>query len=132
MASMDFKNNVLIAHSIAPAVRTNGTVNGTGVDLLGYEGAAMIFHAGAWTDGSHTPSLQESDDNSSFSAVAAADLHGSFTAVTGSGQQNATQIVGYKGSKRYVRASLLTSGATTGALSGACIVKAFPRNAPAA
>ena len=132
MLMQDLKNNVLPVQSIAPAVRTNGTVNGTGVDLFDYGSAAILFEAGAWTDGTHTPSVEESDDNSTFTAVSAGNLHGSFTALSGSGQQNAVQWVGYKGSKRYLRAKLVTGSATTGALSAMTIVKGHPRNAPAA
>ncbi len=39
--------------------------------------------------------------------------------------------VGYKGSKRYLRAMVVTASSTTGALSGASIVKGYPRIAPA-
>ena len=130
-ATQDLKNNVLAKHTIAPAVRTDGTVNGVTVDLRGYESALALFHVGDWTDGTHTPSLEHSDDDSSWSAVSAGDLQGSFTANSGTGQENAVQQVGYKGSKAYLRGKLVTTGATTGALSSMCIVKGHPRNAPA-
>ena len=93
-----------------PTVK-NATANGTGVDLKGYETAVAVVQFGTWTDGTHTPSLEESDDNSSFSAVAAADLEGAFTAVSAGGGSNTIQQVGYKGRKRYVRLSL--RGATS-------------------
>lgn len=113
--------------SLNPAART-ATANGTGVDLAGWETSVCLVSVGAWTDGTHTPKLQESADNSTFTDVAAADLEGSFTAIAGTGQQNAIQVVGYKGSKRYVRVVSTVTGATTGAVYGAAIVKGRPRH----
>lgn len=111
----------------SPAART-ATANGTGVDLKGYETAIAVVQFGTWTDGTHTPSLEESDDNSSFTAVAAADMEGSFTAVSAGGGSNTVQTVGYKGRKRYIRVKLTLSGTTTGALSNALIVRSRPRH----
>lgn len=101
--------------SLAPAART-ATTNGTGVDLQGVRKGWFLYETGAWTDGTHTPKLQESSDNSSFSDVAAADLDGSFTAISSSAGQNATQVVGYLGMKRYIRLVVTRSGTTTGML----------------
>jgi hypothetical protein len=104
--------------SITPVLRSaNATVNGTGVDLAGtgnyFRTAMLLVIAGAITDGTHTFVLQESDDNSSFANVAAADLQGTLTAVT-TANASAVQRQSYLGSKRYLRASVTTTGATTG------------------
>ena len=117
------------AISLSPAART-ATANGAGVDLQGYEAAAAIVQFGTWTDGTHTPSLQESDDNSAFSAVAAADLTGAFTAVSSGGGSNTVQRVGYIGAKRYVRGVMTVSGATTGAVSAIAIVRGVSARRP--
>jgi hypothetical protein len=119
-------------HSLAPAVRTNGTVNGTGVDLRAYSGALIAFHFGAYTDGTHTPAVQESDDDSAYTAVAAADLVGALTAVAAAGGANTTQRVSYLGGKRYVRAVMVTTGATSGAASAATVIRGKPAFAPIA
>lgn len=121
----DLKNNLGFAQSLAPAART-ASANGTGVDLQGFEAALVVLSPGTITDGTHTPKLQESDDNSSFSDVAAADLIGSFAALA----SNTIQKVGYKGAKRYVRAVVTVSGATTGGVYAATIVKGNARTAP--
>ena len=104
--------------SIPPLLRSaNATVNGTGVDMTGtgnyFRAAMLLVHAGAITDGTHTFVLQESDDNSSFTNVAAADLQGTLTAVT-TANANSVQRQSYLGSKRYLRASVTTASATTG------------------
>lgn len=118
MAYRDIKNNVAVAASVLPLLRT-ATVEGSGVDLRGYDSAMVIVDAGTVTDGTFTPSLEESDDNSTFTTVAAADLEGSFTAVTSSADDG-VQSVGYKGDARYVRAVLTASGSpSTGGTIGA-------------
>lgn len=124
----DVKNNLAVAHSLAPLLRTTGTANGTGVDLQGYESAMAVVHFGAYTDGTHTASLEESDaSGSGYAAVAAGDLLGSFTAVAASGGANTIQTVGYRGRKRYVRVVMTSSGTTTGAASGGSIVRGRAR-----
>lgn len=112
--------------SIPPLLRSaNTTVNGTGVDLAGtgnfFRAAMLLVIAGAITDGTHTYKLQESDDNSSFTDVAAGDLQGALTAVTTAGA-NAVQRQSYTGSKRYLRAVVTTASATTGGNTAAVII----------
>ncbi|WP_319798319.1 hypothetical protein [Nitrobacter sp.] len=126
----DLVHSIAPVQSLAPAA-TNASRNGTGVDLQGYEGAIVEVSAGAWTDGSHTPKIQESSDNSTWNDVAAADQIGSFTAVTSSGTASNVQTVSYIGSKRYIRAVITVSGATTGALLGANVLKGHARVKPA-
>lgn len=119
--------------TIAPALRAaNATVNGTGVDLAGtgnfFRTGMLVVLAGAVTDGTHTFVLQESDDNSTFTNVAAADLQGSLAAVASGGGTvsgpNTVQRQSYTGSKRYLRANVTTAGATTGANTAAVILLA--------
>lgn len=132
MTMRDHNDQLDVALSLVPAARVNGTFNGTGVDLRGYDSAMLVVSFGAYTDGAHTPSLQHSDDNSSFTTVAAAEITAAFTVVNSAGGANSTQRVGYLGSKRYVRALLTVTGATTGALSDASVVRGTPRSAPLA
>lgn len=117
-----------VVQSLHPAARTNATHNGTGVDLAGYEGCAVKFDVGAVTDGTHAPKLQESDDNSTFTDVAAADQDG----VLANLASNTPQKVGYLGRKRYVRPVITTSGATTGAIAGATVIRGAAHQTPAA
>lgn len=102
--------------SLAPAVRSaDGTVSGTAVDMAGtrnnFRVAMMVVTAGAVTDGTHTVSLEESDDGTTgWAAVAAANLEGSSAVIT-SANPNTVHRVGYNGNKRYIRASITTSEA---------------------
>jgi len=125
MASRDLVNNISVAQTLAPAART-ASANGTGVDLQGYESAAVVIAAGTITDGTHTIEIQESDDNSTFTAVADADLQGSEPTVA----SNTVYEVGYLGSKRYIRAITTVSGATSGGVYGAVVVRGHARSKP--
>lgn len=111
--------------SIAPAAIT-ATTSGSSVDLRGYQGAQAVIVAGTITDGTHTPKLQESDDGSSWSDVAASDLQGAFAGLA----SDTVQRVGYLGGKRFVRAVSTVTGATAGGVYAAIIHRARPEQAP--
>ncbi len=123
----DLKNNISIATSLAPAART-ASANGTGVDLSGFDSAVAVITPGAITDGTHTPKLQESDDDTTYTDVGAADLIGSFAAIAA----NTNQKVGYIGAKRFIRVVSTVAGATNGGVYGATVIRGHARNYPIA
>jgi hypothetical protein len=114
----DLKSNIDLVQSLSPAV-TTATTNGAGVDLQGFGSAVVVFHPGAITDGTHTPSVEESDDDAAYATVAAADLQGTLAVLA----DDTIQRVGYIGTKRYVRAVSTVAGATTGGVYGAEVVR---------
>lgn len=122
---IDTKNATAIAQSLAPAART-AAGNGTSVDTVNMNSVIAVFEAGAITDGTHTPVLQESADNSAWTDVAPGALIGSLVALTA----NSVQSVGYAGTKRYLRARIAVTGATTGAVTSAVLVGGHLRKAP--
>ncbi|SRR5258708_29667519 len=116
----------LIFHSLSlPVVarNANATVNGGAVDLSQFNRAECVVIPGTWTDGTHTVKLQDSDDNSVWTDVLAVDLNKSsaFVPIT-SAPTAIVQKVGYIGIKRYLRAVVVSTGVTTGAIVGALIV----------
>lgn len=118
----DLNKSVSVASSLLPNVRT-ATANGSGVDLSGYTKAMFLAHIGTITDGTFTLSAEESDDNSTFTAVAAGNLSGAFVAATSSADDT-VQEVGYLGSKRYVRAVVTVTGSPgTGGPVGVTVVR---------
>ena len=143
----DMSNSIATAVSLVSAVRTAGA-NGTGVDLQGYESATLIADVGAEGDtlGSSVYfeiSLEHSDDNSTYTDVAQADIvNGTIAAggiwlkldgTTGGDPDTAgdTWQVGYVGGKRYVRLVLAKSGThSNGTPISGMIVKSRPRSAP--
>ena len=126
----DIKNNVDGVSSMDPASYT-ATTSGSGVDLRDFDGAMVVFQAGTADTGNgnetYTPSVEESDDNSSYSAVAASDLEGTLANMTA----NSVQRAGYKGAKRYVRAVLTIGGTSPSIDASALVVRGLPHRAPA-
>lgn len=127
----DLYNDVGYTQSLAPAAR-NATANGTGVDVNGFSGAVFVISVGTWTDGTHTFDMQESDDNSTFTSVAAGQLQGTEPVVSSAGTASKVYKVGYLGSKRYLRVAVTVAGATTGAVYGAAIMTGHAATKPVA
>ncbi len=107
----DINSNLDVNESVRPSVAT-GNVNGQGVDLRGADSALVAISIGAIVGaaGDGAVTLEESDDNVSFTDVANADILG--TEPTGLTANTAYQF-GYIGSKRYVRAVLDIGGETS-------------------
>lgn len=105
------------ALALAPAART-ASVNGLTVDLANQRENLVEVQVGTITDGAHSVALYESSDNSTFTAVAAADQVGTFVPLV----STTTQKVGYIGSKRYIRLQTTVTGATTGGVYGATVL----------
>ena len=141
----DLSNNINPAVSIINAVKT-AAGNGTGVDLQGYESATVLVDVGAEGDTLSWSvyfevSLEHSDDNSTYSDCAQADIiDGTIAAggiflkldgTTGGDPDTAGGIfrIGYVGGKRYVRVVLAKTGThSNGTPIGAMIVRGHARN----
>ena len=141
----DLSNNISPAVSLAAAVRT-AAANGTGVDLQGYESATVLVDVGAEGDTLSSSvhfevSLEESDDNSTFTDVAQASIidgtiasGGIFLKLDGTtgGDPDSTGgifRVGYVGNKRYIRVVIAKTGThSTGTPIGAMVVRGSARH----
>lgn len=120
MSRGDLKNNIGVAASLMPANRSDPSlpVNGTGVDLTGFDSALVVINVGT-LGGSATPTMtfevQESDDNSTFTAVADGDLNGTEPVIAAANDEQ-IHLIGYKGIKRYIRVAITAKAGTTPAL----------------
>lgn len=137
----DLHNGYAASHVLSAAVR-NADANSAGLDLQGCEAAEILVNVGASADtlsATNTISLEleESDDNSTFTDVAEADLLGAvsgtttgqFALIDSASEDEATYRVGYIGTKRYVRVVVNFSGThTTGTPIGALAVKGHLRH----
>ena len=141
----DLSNNISPAVSLPVAVRT-AAANGTGVDLQGYESATILVDVGAEGDTLSSSvhfevSLEESDDNSTFTDVAQAGIidgtissGGIFLKLDGTtgGDPDSTGgifRVGYVGGKRYIRVVLAKTGThSNGTPLGAMVVRGHARH----
>lgn len=112
----DLASNVsFTGQSFVPAART-ATANGTGVDLRDYKAEALVIRFGAITGTTPTMTIrwEESDDDSTYTAVAAADLDGGLVPA-GLDATAANTVIkrGYLGTKRYVRAAITAIAGTS-------------------
>ena len=141
----DLSNNIVPVVSLAAAVRT-AAANGTGVDLQGYESATVLVDVGAEGDTLSSSvyfevSLEESDDDSTYTDVVQADIvdgtiasGGIFLKLDGTtgGDPDTTGgifRVGYVGNKRYIRVVLAKTGThSNGTPLGAMVVKGSARH----
>lgn len=128
----DLVNNISPAVDVPVLLRNgNAATNGGGVDVSGFNGVSVQFVSGTLTDGSIACKVQESDDNSVFTDVAAADIIGGTNLQTlAATDDNAVKELGYLGKKQYLRGVMTQSGATTGGTYGSVIQRGFPIKAP--
>ncbi|MEI8714782.1 hypothetical protein [Mesorhizobium sp. ISC11] len=125
----ELKNSLASRQSLAPALRTV-TATGAAIDRAGFESLTFAIHVGAWTDGVHTVSFEDSDDNSNFDAVAAGDLVGTAPVIQDNGDSpsgptfvNENVLIGYIGDRQYVRPkSTVTGSPGTGAFIGIDVI----------
>lgn len=117
----DLHNQVSVGVAIAlTAVADGEDVVGAVIDRQGSEGLEIIFQVGAYTDGSVTPLIEDSDDNVTYTAVADANLTNTETSAALSAA--GVSSIGYVGFKRYVRATAVTAAGSTLSI-GASFVK---------
>jgi hypothetical protein len=134
----DLHNNIKISRAVSPVVITAGdaTLTSEIIDRANFGSLEYVFISGAITDGTFTITIYESDDSgmSGEVAVADADLIGTEMAFVGAtaADDNTTKKVGYKGSKRYTRAKIVQTGATTGGYIAAVAIQGHPRVTPVA
>ena len=108
----DLHNLISVTTAIAlTAVADGEDVAGVSIDRQGSDGLEFIFQVGAYTDGSVTPLVQESDDDSTYTDVADADL----TNTEASAALSAAGVssIGYIGDKRYVKVTAATAAGST-------------------
>ena len=134
MDMFDFYNNAKEEQSIWPQV-VNADIEGAAVDLYGYKGALVLFNVGAEVTDTWAANLgfkclvYECDtSNGTFTAVAAADLHGTQKVVAIKADEKKVYAVGYKGRKRYIKAYIDEVGTLTHdkTIVSASIIKGLP------
>lgn len=121
----DLYSGLKATQLLTPAVRT-ADANSTGVDMQGYSSLMLLFDIGNSGDtlsGTVYVELEveESDDNSVWTDVADADLTNTVTGnntgtaalINAPTEDTLAVVVGYQGSKRYVRGVINVTGTHT-------------------
>ena len=137
----DLGNNLVSVQALASVVLAgNGaTVNGTAVDLKGFNGAYVNVNTGI--EGVTLASnlsisfvLQHSDDNSTFTNAVAKDVtdstigtsDGVFLMLDANAETPQTSSIGYIGGKRYIRTNIVFLGNhTTGTATSIDVIKGY-------
>lgn len=125
MANRDGSNGSKILWAKVPAsISTETTTASNIIDTQGYDKVTFVMVATAYTDGTFTPAVSESDDSgmSGENAVADADLSkletaAAITAAT-TNSTDATGKISYLGAKRYVTCDIVSTGTSSGATVG--------------
>lgn len=122
-------NNLLVKRALSPALRTT-SVNGVTIDRAEdnnfFQDLLFAITTGAITDGTHTVTIEDSDDASSWATTTS--LQGSPPAI-GSSNDDVQYAIGYTGTKRYARVVVTAAGTTTGGIVGAVAILSNPRTA---
>jgi len=130
----DLKNDIGVVNALdVQTISTNTTTAGDIIDLQDYEGATFILQSGTVTDGSYAVLVEEGDDSglSDAAAVADGDLIGTeANAAFVAADDNEVRTLGYRGEKRYIRVSLVSTGTTSGGVFGATCIKSHPHVKP--
>lgn len=109
MADYDLYSSVKPVLGTAAAVTLDGATATPAIDTLGWQSLTFLLYSATAVAGSAvTFALTESDDNSTFTAVAAADVLFRATA------SSKVHTVGYRGKKRYVKAAATVTGTPAG------------------
>ncbi|NOV21662.1 hypothetical protein E5S70_37840 [Ensifer adhaerens] len=129
MASKDLYSNISQAVAVVPAVLT-ATNTSAGIDLAGFESAAVLINTGAIAGaGVFNVTLEESDaSGSGFTAVPASKIQGTLPTPLAA---STVYKLGYLGDKRYIR-TVLTLASGTSIVAGAVVLKGNARSKPSA
>jgi hypothetical protein len=95
-----------IFSTLFPALSRSATANGTAIDMVDYEGVAVVYlDSAAAGAGTLDLALQDSPDNSTFTAIPLGNIvGGAFTQVTTGGASLQTRFIDMNNTQRYVRA----------------------------
>lgn len=109
----DLYSNLGFRSSIMSSTRT-ATVNGTGVDVREHDSVSLVVDLGTFAGTTPTATVrwEESTDNSTFTAIAAADLLGGTIAGIDTTNDETIYERGYIGTKRYVRCAITAIAGT--------------------
>lgn len=135
----DISNRTVAVATQVPAVVT-ADANGTTVDLKGFQSAMVVVNSGIEGDTLSSSVkfdfiLEESDDDSSWSAVTAStsvtegsvDGSGIFLTLDANGETPQCSQIGYIGNSRYIRCKIDATGThSNGTPIGVVVVKGNP------
>ena len=123
----DIANQLNAKSIMRSAISSNTTTASTAIDTFGYDATMFICQLTAWTDGSYAITLTEcATVGGVYTAVPAANISYSGatlgTALPTLGSSNLAKI-GCFGTKQFLKASVVSTGASSGATINVCAVQ---------
>ena len=115
------------------AITSDTTTAGDIIDTAEYGSILFVIQSGTLTDGTYTVLIQEGDESNLSDATAVADADLTNTEASASfaaTDDNTVTKIGYVGSKRYVRLSLVSASTSSGGTLGAIAIQGSPITAP--
>jgi hypothetical protein len=128
MGAIDLKSNIVKVELFTTIARTT-TATIQGSEISDFRGQCFVVDLGAWTADGLSVTFQESDDNSAWTDIAAADLEGDQDLAVVTGTASTIRYTGYKGLKKYIGAKI-TDGASGNAVVGVTLIKGYPKDMP--
>ncbi len=129
MATKDITTILDVSNALNSGVINSDTnTDGEFIDTQGFYGLTFVAESTAYTDGTYTLQVFESDTAAAPDfTLTDADF------VVGSGTISAVNTpakIGYVGKKRYARLRIVSTGVTTGATLTATAIRGVPQDAP--
>lgn len=121
MPQRDLRSNLKNIQIMNSNITSNTTTTSAILDTRDFDpGVMFLLRAALWTDGTYTPTINQSDDPAMADATAVTGLSliGTIAGVTLSAAQvNNTDIpsIGIVNTKRYIQISVASTGVTSGA-----------------
>lgn len=125
--SIYHKSRSVVALTSVARNQTGTPFAGTTVDryqagVVEYRTLLFVISTATITDGTHTFSVQDSDDGTTWGTPATGEVQGT-APVVASTDGSKVFDVGYSGAKRYARLQVAVTGSTTGGVySAACVL----------
>jgi hypothetical protein len=122
----DLMNLIDVKRSISPVSVSDNTAQvGQGISRKGFDSVTYLINVGSVADADATfaVTMDESDDNSTYTAVAAGDLIGTLALASFQfDSDNKMFKVGYKGAKEWTRLTITPTNNASAALFSACAI----------
>jgi len=123
----DLHNNLEANVGLSPQDITSDTTTvGVIIDTQGFHSLEFMITSGTLTDGTYTPLIEDGEDSglSDAAAVSDANLLGTEAGAAFTASEDDTaKKVGYRGSKRFVRLSIVSASTSSGGLMGAVAIQ---------
>lgn len=121
------QDSLVFASIPIATIDSDTTTTGTGLAWGRFRSAMVVVWSGTLADGTFTFEVQDSDDDTNYTAVADAYLEGAEPALTAS---DTVAVIGYKGTRKYLRVVCASTDTTDGGPVGALIICADSYRGP--